>query len=331
MKKTIFITGANGFLGSRIVRLAIKKKFRVKAFVRKNSNLDNLKDLNVEICHGDLRDQNSILHHMRGSHIIFHVAADYRLWARKISEIYESNVFGTENILKVANKLGHEKFILTSSVATLGTNGDKPVDESSSADFSHMIGDYKKSKYIAEKIFFEYVRNKQIKGIVLNPSTPIGPGDIKPTPTGRIIFQMLTKSMPAFVETGLNFVHVDDVAEGHFLALDKAKIGERYILGGENIKFKDFLDSVSNFGGVPKVRYKINASFLYPLAYLNEFYSIINKYRDPMLTVNGLKMSQELMFFSSEKAKTQLGYRPRNINNAIKESVIWMKKYFNLK
>ncbi len=267
---------------------------------------------------------------MQGSNIIIHVAADYRLWARKSSEIYESNVFGTENIIKAASKLKHEKFLFTSSVATLGTADEKPVNESSNANFSNMIGDYKKSKYIAEKIFFDYVKKKHIKGIALNPSTPIGPGDIKPTPTGRIILQMLTRSMPAFVETGLNFVHVDDVAEGHFLALEKGKIGERYILGGENMKFKDFLDKVSDFGNVPKVKYKINAKFLYPLARLNEFYSRINKYRNPMLTVDGLKMSEEIMFFSSKKAKTQLGYRPRNINNAIKDSVNWMKEHFKL-
>ena len=331
MKKTIFITGANGFLGSRIVKAALKKKYIVKAFVRKDSDLENIKNLDIKICYGDLRDKDSIEESIKGSNIICHVAADYRLWARKSSEIYESNVFGTENIIKAATKFSHEKFLLTSSVATLGTSRDKSTDEKSNANFSNMIGDYKKSKYIAEKIFFDYVKKKLIKGIVLNPSTPIGPGDIKPTPTGRIIFQMLTRSMPAFVETGLNFVHVDDVAEGHFLALKNGKIGERYILGGENMNFKEFLDKVASFANVPAPKFKIKTKFLYPLAYLNELYSRINKYRDPMLTVNGLRMSEELMFFSSEKAKSQLGYRPRNINNAIKESVIWMKEYFNLK
>ena len=191
-----------------------------------------------------------------------------------------------------------------------------------------MIGDYKKSKFIAEQIFQEYVKSKKISGIILNPSTPIGPGDFKPTPTGKIILQMLNRKMPAYVDTGLNFVHVDDVALGHFLALEKGKIGQRYILGGENLMFKDFLDFISDYASIPKIVYKLSPKYLYPFAYMNEFFaSILNNY-DPMLTVDGLSMSKQKMFFSSEKAKKQLGYRPRDIKSAIKDAVDWIKMKF---
>tara|TARA_B100001559_G_C16458422_1_gene602770 strand:+ start:78 stop:1070 length:993 start_codon:yes stop_codon:yes gene_type:complete len=330
MVKKILITGANGFLGSAITKLAVKKGYKVNILVRKDSNLTNLKPLlsKLNIYYGDLKNIESLDHPIKDSDVIFHVAADYRLWSRKPAEIYAANVMGTENI--ALKTLTHNKtLIYTSSVATLKLKNDVISDENSKASFLDMTGDYKKSKFLAEKIILSLTKKKKLKAIIVNPSTPIGKGDIKPTPTGKIILDVLNRDMPAYVDTGLNFVHVDDVAEGHFLALKYGKIGENYILGGENLNFKDFLDSVAEIGKVPKVKYKINQKYLYLFAFFNEVIARYILRYNPSLTLDGLKMSEKKMFFSSEKAKKLLRYRPRNVKNAIKDSVKWTKDYFN--
>ena len=257
------------------------------------------------------------------------MAADYRLWARKKSEIYSSNVFGTENVALKSLEL-KKLLIYTSSVATLALKEGQQSDETFEPNLNEISGDYKKSKFLAESIVKNLVKKKKLQAIIVNPSTPIGPGDIKPTPTGKIILDMLRKKIPAYVETGLNFVHVDDAAEGHFLALKHGKIGERYIIGGDNLVFKEFLDYVADFGNVPKVKFRLNPKYLYFFAIINEFFAkYLIKY-NPTLTVDGLKMSEKKMFFSSEKAKKKLHYRPRDAKNAIKDSVRWMKEYFHL-
>ena len=327
MSKKILITGANGFLGSAITKLALNKGYKVSVLVRKNSNLDNLMKFKSKInfFYGDLRDKDDLYEPVKESDIIFHVAADYRLWSRKPSEIYDTNVHGTENLALLVLKL-KKKLVYTSSVAALGLDKDGG-NETTEVEFDQMIGDYKKSKYLAEKIIEKLVK-KDLKVIIVNPSTPIGPGDIKPTPTGKIILDVLKGKMPAYVDTGLNFVHVDDVAEGHFLALEKGKIGEKYILGGENLNFKDFLDMVSEIGNVPKVNFQINFKYLIPLAFLNEFLCKFFISRNPSLTIDSLKMSSKKMFFSSMKAKKKLGYRPRPAKNAIKDAINWMNNYF---
>ena len=331
MSKKILVTGANGFLGSAITKLALKKGFKVNVLVRKNSNVDNLKNISSKInfFYGDIRDYESIHDAIYASDVIFHVAADYRLWARKKSEIYSSNVFGTENIALKSLEL--KKLLLyTSSVATLGLIEGQQSNETFEPNFNNISGDYKKSKFLAESIVKNLIKKKNLKAIIVNPSTPIGPGDIKPTPTGRIILDMLRKKIPAYVETGLNFVHVDDAAEGHFLALKYGKIGERYIIGGENLDFKDFLDYIAEYGNVPKVRFKLNPKYLFFFAIINEFFAKYFFKYNPTLTVDGLKMSEKKMFFTSEKAKKKLHYRPRDVKNAIKDSVKWMKEYFHL-
>ena len=328
MSKKILVTGANGFLGSAITNLAVKKGFKVSVLVRKNSNYDNLKNISSKInfFYGDIRDLDSIHDAIRSNEIIFHVAADYRLWARKKSEIYASNVYGTENIALKVLEL-NKMLIYTSSVATLALKKNQISDETFEPNLREISGDYKKSKFLAESIVKNLVK-KKLKAIIVNPSTPIGPGDIKPTPTGRIILDMLKKKIPAYVETGLNFVHVEDAAEGHFLALKHGKIGEKYIIGGHNISFKDFLDLVAEYGNVPKVKFKLNPRYLYFFAKVNEFFAKYFFKYNPTLTVDGLKMSEKKMYFSSDKAKKKLHYRPRDVKNAIKDSVNWMKKYF---
>ena len=328
MNKKILITGANGFIGSAITKLALKKKFTVNVLIRKNTNVQNLQKINSKInfFYGDLREINSLDIAVSQSDVIFHVAADYRLWSRYPKEIYDSNVRGTENICVKTTQL-KKKLIYTSSVATLGIKSNKQSDEDTPVNFSDMVGDYKKSKYLAEKIVDKFIKNKKMQGIIVNPSTPIGPGDIKPTPTGKIIYDVLNGKMPAYVNTGLNIVHVDDVAEGHFLALKYGKVGERYILGGENLEFKEFLDYISEFGKKPEVSIRLNPRHLIPFAHLNE---IISKYfvnKDPTLTVASLKMSTKKMFFSSEKAKKKLRYRPRTVKSAIKDAVKWFENF----
>ncbi len=327
MSKKILVTGANGFLGSAITKLALKKGFKVSVLIRKNSNIDNLKPISsrINFFYGDIRDFDSIHDAVKSSEVIFHVAADYRLWARKKSEIYSSNVYGTENIALKVLEL-NKKLIYTSSVATLSLKKDQLSDETFEPNLNEIQGDYKKSKFLAELVVKKLVKKKKLKAVIVNPSTPIGPGDIKPTPTGRIILDMLKKKIPAYVETGLNFVHVDDAAEGHFLALKHGKIGERYIIGGQNITFKDFLDKVAEYGNVPKVKVKLNPKYLYFFAIINEFFAKYFFNYNPTLTVDGLKMSEKKMYFSSDKAKKKLHYRPRDVKSAIKDSVNWMKK-----
>ena len=221
-----------------------------------------------------------------------------------------------------------KKLIFTSSVATLGLVDNQISNENTPVSYNDMIGHYKKSKYLAEDLVNKYVRKKKLNAIIVNPSTPIGPGDIKPTPTGKIILDVVKKKMPAYVDTGLNFVHVDDVAEGHFLALQYGKSGERYILGGDNIIFKDFLDFISDYANVPKVRIKLHTTYLYLFARLNEFFSKYLIDNNPSFTVDGLRMSEKKMFFSSDKAKKKLHYRPRPSKDAIKDSVDWIIKNF---
>ena len=329
MSKKILVTGANGFLGSAITKLALKKGFKVSILIRKNSNADNLKAISskVNIFYGDIRDFDSLHDAFNSCDVVFHVAADYRLWARKKSEIYSSNVYGTENVALKALEL-KKILIYTSSVATLALKKDQQSDETFEPNLNEISGDYKKSKFLAESIVKNLIIKKKLKAIIVNPSTPIGPGDIKPTPTGRIILDMLKKKIPAFVDTGLNFVHVDDAAEGHFLALKYGKIGERYIIGGSNITFKDFLDKVAEYGNVPKVKFKLNPKYLYFFAIINEFFAKNFFDYNPRLTIDSLRMSEKKMYFSSNKAKKKLHYRPRDVKSAIKDSVNWMKEYF---
>ena len=333
MNKKILITGANGFLGSAITKLALKKKFNVSVFIRKKTDISNLEKIKskIKIFYGDIRDIDSLNNPIAYSDAVFHVAADYRLWAKHPKEIYDSNVRGTENICIKTAELS-KTLVYTSSVATLGINSDhSSSDENTKVCLQDMVGDYKISKYLAEKIVMRFINKKKMKGIIVNPSTPIGPGDIKPTPTGKIIYDVLLGKMPAYVDTGLNIVHVDDVAEGHFLALKYGKVGEKYILGGENLDFKDFLDCISEFGNMPKVKIRLNPNYLMPFAYLNELIFRLFDNKTPSLTVDGLKMSKKKMFFSSNKAKKKLLYRPRSVKSAIKDSINWFNSFDRVK
>ncbi len=322
----VLLTGATGFIGSRVARKLLKKGANVRVLVRKNSNLENISDLPLDIVYGDLTKPETLLPALEGCEVLFHVAAEYKLWVPEPKTLYKTNVEGTLNIMKAALRKGIKRIVYTSSVATLGLNPDgSPADEETPVTINDMIGHYKRSKYIAEEKVKKMIKTENLPAVIVNPSTPIGPGDIKPTPTGRIIIEAASGKMPAYVDTGLNIVHVDDVAEGHILALEKGKIGERYILGGENLTLKELLEKIARFTGRSAPKIKISPNLILPIAYVVEAISKITK-KEPFITVDGVLMSKKKMFFSSEKAKRELGYKIRPVDEAIKDSIDWFRQ-----
>ncbi|HAX91595.1 MAG TPA: NAD-dependent dehydratase [Rhodospirillaceae bacterium] len=321
-----FLTGATGFVGAAVARLLESKGHHLRLLCRPNSDRRNLEGLtNYEIVEGDLGHPEGYTHALQGCHALFHVAADYRIWVPDEAAMNRINIDGTESLMKAAQKAGVQKIVYTSSVATLGipTGGigteDKPVT------LENMVGVYKRSKYLAEEVVQRLIREKALPAIIVNPSTPIGPRDIKPTPTGRIIVEAAAGRMPAFVDTGLNIAHVDDVAMGHWLAFEKGRIGERYILGGENLAFGDILGIVAKLTGRKAPTIKIPRLPLFPLAYAAEAIARVTG-KEPFITVDGLKMAKKKMFFSSDKAKRELGYAPRPAEAAIADAIVWFKE-----
>ena len=324
MTDRVLVTGASGFVGSAVVRKALARGFAVRALVRSSSPRTNLSGVDCEIAEGDLRDTASLARAMEGMRYLFHVAADYRLWAREADEIIRNNREGTRAVMKAARDTAVERIVYTSSVATL-----KPRDDGSDAgegdrtDMSTAIGAYKKSKVAAERVVEEMIGHG-LPVVIVSPSTPIGPRDIRPTPTGRIIVEAARGRVPAYVETGLNLVHVDDVAEGHLLALEKGHIGENYILGGHNVMLKDMLAEIARLMGRKPPTVSLPRAPLYPLAYMSEALARIT-HKEPMLTVDALKMAQHKMFFSSAKAKRELGYSTQPWRLAVADALNWFK------
>ena len=318
------ITGATGFVGAAVLRQLLKNGHKVKALVRKSSVLQNLKGLDVEIVYGDLLDKDSLLKCLKNCKYLFHVAADYRLWVPKPKEIYENNVTGTENLMEEALNSGIKKIIYTSSVAVLG----KPIegdiaDEKTPVNADQMIGHYKKSKFLAEEKVKELYKTKKLPVIIVNPAAPVGPRDIKPTPTGKMVLDAATKKIPAYLDTGLNIVHVDDVAKGQLQAFNKGKFGERYILGGENLTFKKILEMISKLCGNKPPKIRLPRKPLYPIGYLFEIFARLLNLKNPMLTVDMIKMAEKKMFFSSEKAKKELNYKYKSAKIALKDAIQW--------
>jgi len=318
------ITGATGFVGAAVSRELLKKGHKVKALVRQSSVLDNLKNLDVEIVQGDLKDKDSLKRCLKDCKYLFHVAADYRLWVPKPKEIYENNVTGTENLMEEALSLGIEKIVYTSSVAVLG----KPIEgdvanEKTPVNVDQMIGHYKKSKYLAEEKVKELYKTKKLPVVIVNPAAPVGPRDIKPTPTGKMILDAAMKKIPAYLDTGLNIVHVDDVAKGHLQAFNKGIFGERYILGGENMTFKEILEMISVLCGHNPPKIQLPKKPLYPIGYIFEIFARLFNLKNPMLTVDMIRMAEKKMFFSSEKAKKELNYKYKSAKNALKDAIQW--------
>lgn len=322
---TIFVTGATGFVGSAVVRRLLDRNADVRVLVRASSNRSNISDLPVDSVVGDLREPDSLGPALAGCDTLFHVAADYRLWAPRPEEIYRTNVEGTRDLLHAAKAAGVERVVYTSSVATLGLEPDgTPATEDTPVALDDMIGHYKRSKFLAEQSVVQFAAEEKLPIVIVNPSTPIGARDVRPTPTGRIIVEAASKRMPAFVDTGLNVVHVDDVAEGHVLALERGRPGERYVLGGSDMTLAEILAAVAALSGHRPPRLRLPHGMVVPIAHLAELWvKLRGSGGEPFVTVDGLKMARKRMYFSSAKAERDLGYTPRAPELAIRDAFDW--------
>lgn len=319
------VTGATGFVGAAVVRALVQRGQRVRVLTRANSSRQNLAGLDVDIAIGDLLDSDSLVRAVAGCASVYHVAADYRLWVPDPAEMFRANIDGSRALLLAAKQAGVSRVVYTSSVATLGVNKDHtPSNETTPVSIDDMIGTYKKSKYLAEEEVRKLVRDAQIPAVIVNPSMPVGPGDIKPTPTGRMVIEAALGKMPAYLDTGLNVVHVDDVAQGHLLAHDKGVIGERYILGGENLTLAQILGQIAGLVGRRPPRIKLPRLPLFPIAVIAELWGRVSGI-EPMLTVDSLKMAAKYMHYSSAKAAAELGYQARPARQAFADAIDWYK------
>ncbi len=317
------VTGATGFVGAAVARRLLAAGHRLRALVRKDSDGRNLEGLEIEAVVGDLRDPHSLETALAGCRAIFHLAADYRLWARDPASLYASNVNGTVNLMRAALHADVERIVYTSSVASLGLNADgTPSDEETPVTLDDMIGHYKRSKFFAEQAVRRLVLEDDLPAVIVNPSTPVGPRDVKPTPTGRVILDAAGGRMPAFVNTGLNVVHVDDVAQGHLLAFNRGTIGERYILGGEDLSLEAILVCIAGPRGRKPPRVRLPHGLVLPIAHGSELFARIFG-GEPLATVDGVRMARKRMFFSSRKAEEKLGYGYRSPTEAIRDAVEW--------
>jgi dihydroflavonol-4-reductase len=321
----VLVTGATGFVGSAVARALLADGRRVRVLLRRSSDRRNLAGLAVEEAIGSLEDSASLAAAVEGVGVLYHVAADYRLWVRDPDAMYAANVTGTERLMTAALAAGVRRIVYTSSVATLGlSENGAPADEASASTLDDMIGPYKRSKFLAEEAVKGLVRERGLPAVIVNPSTPIGPRDVKPTPTGRMIVEAASGRMPAFVDTGLNLVHVDDVAAGHLMAERHGRIGERYILGGDDMSLHDILADIARLAGraPPVVRLPIAA--VWPVAIAAETWGKATG-SEPFVTRDGLRMARKKMFFSSAKAKRELGYRARPAGEGLAEAIAWFR------
>jgi dihydroflavonol-4-reductase len=330
MSDTVLVTGASGFVGSSVARKLAERGHHVRVLMRKTSPTTNLAGLDAEAVEGDMMDAASMRNAMRGARYLFHVAADYRLWARDPEEIVRNNREGTRNVMDAALDAGVEKVVYTSSVATLKPIAGKSVGEDSRHSEQTAVGAYKRSKVVAERVVETMIAERNLPATIVSPSTPIGPRDIKPTPTGRILVEAATGRMPAYVDTGLNLVHVDDVADGHLLALDKGRIGERYILGGQDATLAQMLAVIAELSNRKPPRINLPRGPLYPLAYAAEAFASLTG-KEPFVTVDALNMSKYHMFFSSAKAERELGYTARPYHEALRDALDWFRRAGYLK
>jgi len=318
------LTGGTGFVGAAVARALTREGWQVRALVRPNSDRRNLAGLDVELAQGSLADVTSLERAAFGCAALFHVAADYRLGAANPQELYRTNVEGTRNMLSAARSAGVERVVYTSSVATIGIPADgSPGNERTPVALADMIGHYKRSKFLAEAVAREFALSG-VPVVIVNPSTPVGPGDVKPTPTGRMVLDAAAGRMPAYVDTGLNIVHVDDVAAGHLLALQRGRSGQSYILGGEDLTLREILGEIARLVGRAPPRIRLPAAPLVPLAFIAERVARLTG-GSTRLTVEGVRLARKRMFFSSEKAREELGYRARPATEALRDAVLWLR------
>src|SRR2546427_5487470 len=318
---TTLVTGAAGFLGSHVARQLVARGDEVRVLLRASSTNRAIADLSLEYVTGDLRDPASLDRALKGVKRVFHVAADYRLWARRSREIYDSNVGGTKNLLDAAKRAGVEQLIYTSTVATIAVDRPQLPDESTDAKLEEMVGHYKRSKWMAEREALMAAKGGLLV-IVAMPTTPVGPWDWKPTPTGKIILDFLNGKMPGYVETGLNFVGVEECAAGHLLVSEKGKVGERYLLGAENLTLKQVLDILAKITGLSGPRLKIPHNLALGVAYANTIFSRLT-FREPQIPIEGVKIARHKMFVDCSRAQRELGFRPGPVSAALERAVRW--------
>jgi dihydroflavonol-4-reductase len=318
---TTLVTGAAGFLGSHVTRQLVARGENVRVLLRPSSQNRAIADLPLEYVTGDLRDPASLDRAMKDVKRVFHVAADYRLWAKRSREIYDSNVGGTKNVLAAANRAGVEQFIYTSTVATIAVDRPELPNESTDAKLEEMVGHYKRSKWMAEREALNAAKDG-LPVIVAMPTTPVGPWDWKPTPTGKIILDFLNGKIPGYVETGLNFVGVEECAAGHLLVADKGKVGERYLLGGENLTLKQMLNTLATITGLPAPALKIPHGLALSVAYADTVFSRLIG-REPGITIEGVRIAQHMMFVDCSRSQRELGFKAGPVAAALERAVRW--------
>lgn len=322
--KKVFITGATGFIGASLARELLEQGCEVKALVRPGSVRTNLAGLPIEFHEGDLRDRESLERGLAGCDTLFHAAADYRLWTRNPADMYDVNVGGTRAILEAALKRRLSRVVYTSSVGTLGNPGDgTPGTEETPVSFDEMVGHYKKSKFLAEREAESFL-GRGLQLVIVNPSTPVGRMDIKPTPTGKIIVDFLNRRMPAYLDTGLNLIDVEDCARGHILAARHGRIGEKYVLGNQNLTLRSIFSLLEEISGLPAPRVKLPYTPILLAAYVNEAIARVTGW-EPLIPLAGVRMAGKLMFFDSSKAIRELGLSQQPVKNALKKAVDWFR------
>ena len=322
----ILVTGASGFIGAAVVRALLARREPVRVLMRPTSDRQNIDGLDVEIVEGDLLDPDTLAGTVEGCTGVYHVAADYRLWTRDPEAMFRANVEGSCCIIRTAMAAGVARIVYTSSVAVLGIVQDGVGDEVTPATYADMTGVYKQSKFRAEEAVRKLINEEDAPVVIVNPSTPVGPFDVKPTPTGRMIVEAVSGKMPAYVDTGLNIVHVDDVATGHLLAFDRGQFGERYVLGGENMALKDILAEIANLVGRKPPSISLPHGLILPIAYLAEVWARMTSGQEPFVTVDGVRMARKKMYFSSAKAIRDLGYQSRPASAALADAVTWFRE-----
>jgi dihydroflavonol-4-reductase len=329
MPKTL-VTGATGFVGRAVVEALLARGREVRVLARRPQH-KSLQGLDVEIVQGDLTEPASLAAAMRGCSRLFHVAADYRLWVPNPAEMYATNVTGTRSVLQAAFEAGLERVVYTSTVGALGNPGDgTPGNEDNPVSLADMVGHYKRSKFLAEQVALEFV-TRGLPLVVVNPSTPVGPWDARPTPTGQMIVDFLRGKIPAFLNSGLNIIHVQDVAQGHVLAEDRGRVGEKYILGHQNLTLAEIFARLADLSSVKAPRWRLPYYPVLGLAYANEVWSTWITRRPPMIPLTAVKMAKKFMFFDSQKAVQELGLPQTPVDQALQDAIQWFRGHGYIK
>jgi len=322
----MLVTGASGFVGSAVVRALLERGEKVRVLMRPTSDRSNVAGLDVEVAEGDLLSPETLAPAVADCTGVFHVAADYRLWTRDPAAMFRANVEGSRAIIEAAMAAGVQRVVYTSSVAVLGIVAGGEGDEETPVTYADMIGVYKQSKFSAEEAVRELIASRDAPVVIVNPSTPVGPRDVKPTPTGRMIVEAASGKMPAYLDTGLNIVHVDDVAAGHLLAYDKGEIGRRYVLGGENMSLAAILAEIAALVGRKPPTVRLPHNLILPIAAIAELWTRVTGGDEPFATIDGVRMAKKRMYFSSERARRELGYAPRPAADALRDAVAWFRE-----